>query len=282
MASSKRKNSDKPMILSIETNAGGVSKSTIAYNVAYELGALGYRVGIIELDPNLSLALFVGLIKQGKLTREILGTVADILDSEFSGEYPWIDLWESKTKNVQICIGGDPLYGSIRQINQDPLGVMTLAKRFKQYPIDKDFIIIDCPATLEPLPLVALAASTHVLLPIHPEFKATFGTATMLAWFDKKIADLDRDPPPKIIGMVVSRIKADWEFQQKIANSIEAVAKRRKIPYFNPIPENAYIAKAAGKGLPLGLYRPNEPVRNQYLEIAKGLVKEWKAMRGEA
>ncbi len=280
MASLKQSTFKKPVVLSIETNAGGVSKSTIAYNLAYELGVMGFQVGLIELDPNLSLALFCGLIKQGKLAKEIPGTTADVLDSEFDGAYPWISIWEDKTKNVQMCVGGDPLYGSIRQIDRDPMGVMTLAKRFKQYPINKDFIIIDCPATLEPLPFVALAASTHVLLPIHPEYKAGFGTATMLAWFDKKINDLDRDPPPKIVGMVVSRIKSDWEFQQKIANSIEVVAKRRKLRYFTPIPENAYIAKAAGKGLPLGLYRRNEPVRKQYLEIAQALIDELNTSRG--
>lgn len=280
MVSSKPKTS-QPMVLSIETNAGGVTKSTLSYNLAYELGALGYRVGLLDLDPNASLALFCGITKQGRLTKEVPGTLADVLDPEFDGAYPWINIWENKTENVQMCVGGNPLYGSIRQLDRDPMGVMTLAKRFKRYPVEQDIVIIDCPATLEPLPLVALAASTHVLLPIHPEFKASFSTSTMLAWFEKKINDLDRDPPPKIVGMVVSRIKADWEFQQKIANAMEVVAKRQKIRYFTPIPENAYIAKAVGKGLPLGLYRRNEPVRQHYLEIAYALIEELKLMRGD-
>jgi chromosome partitioning protein len=272
----------KPMILSIETNSGGVAKSTLAYNLAYELGALGYQVGLFDLDPNATLALYCGITKQGRLVKEVPGTLADVLDGDFSGDYPWINLWEDKTKNVQMCVGGDPLYGSIRQIDRDPLGVMTLAKRFKQHPVSHDFIIIDCPATLEPLPLVALAASTHVLLPIHPEFKASLSTSTMLAWIDRRISDLDRDSPPKIVGIVVNRLNPKWEFQQKIANSLEVVAKRQKFRYFTPIPENAYITKATGKGLPLGLYRRNEPVRQHYLEIAYALIEELKLMRGDA
>jgi chromosome partitioning protein len=88
------------LILSIETNAGGVAKSTISYNLAYELGVRGYSVALLDIDPNESLTLFCGL---GEV--KTLGTMANVYNSDFKGNWPLITAWQGKTDKVQVCKG---------------------------------------------------------------------------------------------------------------------------------------------------------------------------------
>lgn len=96
------------LILSIETNAGGVAKSTISYNLAYELGVRGYSVALLDIDPNESLTLFCGLGEA-----KAPGTMANVYDPDFKGDWPLVTAWQGKIDKIQVCKGGKELHETI-------------------------------------------------------------------------------------------------------------------------------------------------------------------------
>lgn len=264
------------LILSIETNAGGVAKSTVSYNLAYELGVRGYSVALLDIDPNESLTLFCGLREV-----EAPGTMADVYNPEFKGNWPLVTAWQGKTDKIQVCKGGKELHETIRMISKDLRGAYILADRLSDYPLSHDFVIIDCPATLEPLPLTALSTSTHVLIPIQPEYKASQSAAAMIEWYYDNCKRLRLKPAPKIIGMVPTRWKSDWGAHRSIVEELPLVCKNLGIQYFSPIRESADILNASGRGLPLGIYRPGREARADFLPIVDALIQELKVMRGQ-
>ncbi|MDV2998060.1 MAG: Sporulation initiation inhibitor protein Soj [Chroococcidiopsis sp. SAG 2025] len=264
------------LILSIETNAGGVAKSTISYNLAYEIAVRGYSVALLDIDPNESLTLFCGLEKVAAP-----GTMADVYDSEFKGDWPLSAAWQSKIDKIQVCRGGKQLHQTIRTIAKDLRGAYLLSDRLSDYPLPHDFVIIDCPATLEPLPLTALAASTHVLIPIQPEYKASQGAAAMIEWYYYNCKQLRLRPTPKILGMVPTRWKSDWGAHRSIVEELPIVCQNLGIQYFNPIRESADILNASGRGLPLGIYRPGKGAREDFQPIVNALIQELKEIRGQ-
>lgn len=264
------------VILSIETNAGGVAKSTTAYNLAYELGVRGYSVALLDIDPNESLTLFCGL-REMKLP----GTMADIYAADFDGNYPLMTAWVDKIDKVQVCKGGKELHETIRLISKELRGPYILADRLSDYPLPHDFVIIDCPATLEPLPLTALAACTHVLLPIQPEYKASQSAAAMIEWYYHNCKQLRLRPAPKIVGMVPTRWKSNWGAHQSIVEELPIICKQLGIRFFAPIRESADILNASGRGLPLGIFRPAREARKDFQPIVDVLIQELIAMGGK-
>lgn len=263
------------LTLSIETNAGGVAKSTISYNLAYELGVRGYSVALLDIDPNESLTLFCGL---GEFKTQ--GTMANVYDPDFKGNWPLVTAWQGKIDKIQVCKGGKELHETIRAVSKDLRGAYTLADRLSDYPLSHDFVIIDCPATLEPLPLTALAASSHVLIPIQPEYKASQSAAAMIEWYYFNCKRLRLKPTPKILGIVPTRWKSDWGAHRSIVEELPLVCKNLGIQYFSPIRESADILNASGRGLPLGIYRPGKEARGDFLPIVDALVQELKLIRG--
>ncbi|BAY41900.1 cobyrinic acid a,c-diamide synthase (plasmid) [Nostoc sp. NIES-2111] len=264
------------LILSIETNAGGVAKSTISYNLAYELGVRGYSVALLDIDPNESLTLFCGL---GGV--ESPRTMADVYNADFQGDWPLVTAWESKIDKIQVCKGGKKLHETIQMVSKDLRGAYMLADRLSDYPLPHDFVIIDCPATLEPLPLTALAASSHVLIPIQPEYKASQSAAAMIEWYYYNCKRLRLKPSPQILGIVPTRWKSDWVAHRSIVEELPVVCKNLGIHYFKPIRESADILNASGRGLPLGIYRPGREARTDFLPIVDILIQELKLKRGQ-
>ena len=75
-----------------------------------------------------------------------------------------------------------------------------MSERLNKYPLVHNLIILDCPATLGMLNVNALAASTHILVPVQLEMKAISGSAELVEWCITTADELQLTPrPPKIL-----------------------------------------------------------------------------------
>jgi chromosome partitioning protein len=169
-----------------------------------------------------------------------------------------------------------------------------LAHCLEDYPINSDLIIIDTPASLEPMGKVALAASTHVLIPIKPEYKDSDGAAELIAWYNQSVRELRLKPRPEILGFVPTRVDLDFG-PHKLILGLERkggkVIRKENVPEeetlqyqievlgytcFPMIRESSEYINASGYGLPLQAYRPGnkavkdlEPITNVILKLLK-------------
>jgi chromosome partitioning protein len=278
----------KQIRICISSNAGGSGKTTTTVHLAYGLARRGYKVVIIELDGSGSIASFTGL----NLNPTPEQSVALLLKKDFAGEYPLQNLWEAYTPGIQIIQGGGPIEHVIRYIPQHPRGFYFLKDRLDDYPIDADIVLIDTPASLEPMGVVALAASTHVLSPIKAEIKDVEGFANFIGWYYRQIGELKLNPKPEILGFIPTRIEYQRATHRNLMGvdskgqvrtdlaepkTLPAVIQKFGIYCFPMVRDSNNYLNATRERKPVGVYRPGsdaardyEPIVERIVEILKG------------
>jgi chromosome partitioning protein len=270
--------------IAIESNAGGSGKTTLAIHLAYALGKKGYRVILIDLDQNGSLSLFTG--ETTTYGRE--QSLAAIFDAGFDGNYPLVAIWKDYVDNIQFLPGGAPIEEIIRSLHLYERKYEILKDRLEDYPLNADVVILDTPASLEPMGLIALAASTHVLVPLKPEYKDSFGAAGMVNWFYQKIEALRLRPKPEILGFVPSRVNASKFAAHRnllgldskgkprtdieLTDTIPSQLKQMGITCFPPVKESGFILSASGTGLPVQIYQPGDSIVKSFDPIVACII----------
>lgn len=278
----KFKPAKKQARIVIASNAGGSGKTTMAVHLAYGLGAKGYKVTIVELDHNGSLCTLAGL---EPATPD--GSLAVVFKKNFQGNYPLVHVWSDHLSTVTAIQGGKSLSESINDIYNSTRKYQILQDQLEDFPLDSDVILFDTPASLEPMGLVALAASTHVLTPIKPEYKDTGSLADLFNWYYEKVRELRLKPQPQILGFAPSRIAVDKTVHRNIlgipkkGETALKVKEEDTLPYqirqlgiecFPPIRECDYYLWASGAGLPLQIYRPGCRFSQDFNPIVNSIV----------
>lgn len=270
--------------IAIESNTGGSGKTTLATHLAYALGKKGYKVVLIDLDQNGSLSLFTGKVTAPQKQQSLAG----VLDSDFYGDYPLTPVWDNYVDSVQVIQGGAPLEDVIRSLHLYERKYEILKDRLEDYPLNADVVILDTPASLEPMGLIALAASTHILVPLKPEYKDSFSAAGMVNWFYQKIEALRLRPKPEILGFVPSRVNVAKFAAHRNLLGLDSKGKPRTdieltdtIPYqleqmgitcFPGIKESGFILSASGTGLPVQIYQPGDSIVKSFDPIVARII----------
>ncbi len=258
---------DMQIRLAVISNAGGSGKTTLSVHLAYELGQQGFKVALMDLDPQGSLTLFCGLTPP-----EPEQTLAAVLKDNFDGKWPLMPCWSSHTDNVVICQGGMVLTQTADELVLHKRGAYLLGDCLSDYPLEHNLIILDCPATLGPLPLMALAASTHIVVPVQLEPKSVQGAARLLEWDYYHCRHLRLKPEPEILGFVPSQYDRKRAVHRQLNESLPLELEQMGIRAFGAIRNSTEFANASGQGLPLHLHRPCHPALDDFKEITSYLV----------
>jgi chromosome partitioning protein len=131
-----------------------------------------------------------------------------------------------------------------------------------------DIVLIDCPATNGLLIENALAAATHVLIPISPEEKSIHGLGDLLAELQSLGTDLEITPP-SLLGVVLStRANSTTLTSRSAIEDLNQLSKSLGFQILPGIDEYEDIRKANGAGFPLRQFRPRHPGVMQYQILA--------------
>jgi chromosome partitioning protein len=248
--------------LALLSNAGGSGKTTIAAHLAYLMGAKGFSVALLDLDPQGSVSLFCGLSRPKSDQ-----TIAIVLKDDFQGEWPLVPLWSDHLEKVVGCQGEMGLVKTINELVLHERGAYLLSDRLMDYPLPYDLIIFDCPATLGPLPLIAVSASTHLLIPVQVEPKSADGAGKLLEWFYHTFRRLRLNPEPKMMGIVPNQYDHRLAIHRNILEQLEPQLSKLKIKCFQPIRFSSEFKNASALGLPLHLHRPKHPACADFAPI---------------
>ena len=243
----------KQVRVAILSNAGGSGKTTTTVHVAYELGRRGISVVLFDLDPNQSLQLFTGVDPGDSYT------IADILPDlkNFDGHYPLIPCWTEHTDKVDLIPGGgQDLIRLSSELVINKRGAYLLADCLEDYPLSHQVYLYDCPATIGAMTSAALAAATHILVPIQSEPKAANGASLMLQWFYEEIDNLRLRPAPEILGVIINRHEQTWSYSREIEEGVPGKLAEQGIHTFSTVREYADFMNASSYGIPLQIYRP--------------------------
>lgn len=253
--------------LAVISNAGGSGKTTLSVHLAYQLAKRHFNVALMDLDPQGSLTLFCGLTPP-----EPEQTLAAVLQDNFNGNWPLTSCWKDHTDKVVICQGGMVLTQTADELVVHKRGAYLLSDCLADYSLERDLIIFDCPATLGPLPLMALAASTHIVIPVQLEPKSIQGAAHLLEWYYFHCKHLRLNPQPKIVGFVPNQYDARRAAHRQILESLPQQLESMNIRAFPAIRDSAEFVNASGQGLPLHLYRPGHAACSDFNELASHLA----------
>ncbi len=255
----------KQIVLSILSNAGGVGKTTLAVHIAYSIVKRGFKVAMIDLDPQRSLDVFCGLQAQ-----ESAHTLVNVLSKDFKGDWSCAPAWgESK---IDVCQGHPLLAEMANELVIRKRGEYALADRLKSYPLPHNLIILDCPATLGMLNTNALAASTHVLVPVQLEMKAISGSAELVEWMITTADELQLEPKPTILGFVPSMYDEKVAMHRQYLEQLPEIALQLCVKLYPKVRNSNEFKNASAYGQPLQKYRPKHPATKDFQQITDDLV----------
>lgn len=259
----------KVRVISITNQKGGVGKTTTAINLAAWLANKGKKVLAIDADQQGNTTSGIGLDKNS-----IENTIYDVMLEECS-------LSDVK---LQTCVKGLEVVPA--NINLTGAEIELIGKDGREYILKKeidnikeqyDFIIIDCPPSLNIITVNALTASDTVLVPIQCEYFALEGLQQLIYTIDLVQKGLNEDL--ELEGIVFTMYDARTNLSPEVVEAVKNIVKELniKVDYYAIIPRNVRLGEAPSHGLPIHLYDPKSKGSESYELLAQQVLeREWK------
>lgn len=245
-------------IISIANQKGGVGKTTTSINLCASLCSRKKRVLLVDCDPQGNASSGMGISKNQ------VKSIYDVLLREVPVEDAIIS-----TKWGDILPGNRELVGA----NVELVGVddrMYVLKRILEPLREKyDFILIDCPPSLELLTLNALCASDTVLVPVQCEYYALEGLSDLLQTI--KMANQRLNPTLEIEGLVMTMYDSRTKLSDEVAQELRKHFGSKV--YNTTIPRNVRLSEAPSHGKPCIAYDKMSRGSRAYLHLANELLK---------
>ena len=255
--------------LAIANQKGGVGKTTTAINLGTALASIGERVLVIDLDPqgNASTGLGIAIEGRPKTTFDVLTGGAGLLECALPTAIP--DLFVVPANNDLVGIDIELTDANRPYRLRD--AVTALAARQRSLPADQTFnyILIDCPPSLNLLTLNALSAANAVLVPVQCEFFALEGISQLKASIDQIRATLN--PSLEIQGVVLTMHDARLSLSKEVAQEVRAFFGPKV--YETIIPRNTRVAEAPSHGKPILLYDFDCAGSQAYIKLATEIIE---------
>ena len=248
-------------IIAIANQKGGVGKTTTAINLSACLAELGKKVLIIDMDPQGNATSGLGYNKH-----ELENTVYELLLGQVSVKQCSM---QTSIENLYLIPSNVNLAGAeieLLSIN----GKEFILKNETDYVRDDfDYILIDCPPSLNMLTINAMTTAETVLVPIQCEFYALEGLNALMRTIN--LVQTRLNPKLDIEGIVFTMFDARTNLSQDVVESVKS--NFDKNVFETIIPRNIRLAEAPSSGQPINIYDPRSAGAESYRELAKELVK---------
>ena len=247
--------------ITIANQKGGVGKTTTAINLATALAATGWRVLLIDLDPqgNASTGLGISQAQRQLSTYDILTGEASIVEAAIATRIPRLDIIPST-----VDLSG----AEIELVEMDRRS-HRLAEAMDAVPLGRwDICLVDCPPSLGLMTINALVAAQSLLVPLQCEFFALEGLSQLLQTFERIRGKFN--PGLSILGVVLTMYDRRNRLTEQVAEDVRSCLGATV--FETVIPRNVRLSEAPSHGLPALIYDYRCPGSEAYIALARELI----------
>jgi len=248
-----------PKIISVTNQKGGVGKTTTTINLASALAEQGFRVLIVDLDPqgNASTGLGVEPEDRELTTYELL--VEDIALDKI--------ILPTSQENISIIPATVDLSSADIELISNEKRSFLLYDALRQPAMDDfgfEFVLIDCPPSLNLLTVNAMVASHSVLIPLQSEFFALEGLSQLMMTI-REVRET-ANPDLRIEGVVLTMYDSRNNLSQQV--ELDARDNLGDLVFTTIIPRNVRVSEAPSFALPVLQYDPTSKGAQAYRSLA--------------
>ena len=247
----------KPRVYAFANQKGGVGKTTTAINLAACLAEAGERALVVDLDPQANATSGLGMRANGTSSY-------DLLDGA-----PLEDLVKPTAFDNLFLVPSKPeLAGAAVELSRRDDGDRYLAQAL-EHADGYDFVLLDCPPSLGPLTVNALAAADRVIVPVQTEYYALEGLAQLVQSIN--LIKTRLNPRLEIAGGLLTM--ADG--RTRLSAEVEAEVRRHfgELVFTAVVPRSVRVAEAPSHGLPVTHYDRRSRGAEAYWKVAMELVE---------
>jgi chromosome partitioning protein len=236
---------------------GGVGKTTTAINLAACLAEAGERALVVDLDPQANATSGLGMRANGTSSYDLLDG-APLAELAKPTAFPNLFLVPSKPE----------LAGAAVELSQREGGDRYLSHAL-EHATGFDFVLLDCPPSLGPLTVNALAAADRVIVPVQTEYYALEGLAQLVQSIN--LIKTRLNPRLEIAGVLLTMADS----RTRLSAEVEAEVRRHfgGLVFEAVVPRSVRVAEAPSHGLPVTHYDRRSRGAEAYWKVAMELVE---------
>jgi len=254
----------RPKIIAIANQKGGVGKTTTAINLGTGLAAVGKRILLIDIDPqgNASTGLGLTAEKRTLTSYDLLLTDVAPEDVVYETQVPNLFLIPSTTDLSSADVQLAETAGRAVQLRQLLRGVAF-------DPFNLDYILIDCPPSLNLLTVNAMVAAHSVLVPLQCEFFALEGLSQLMLSIRDVRQTLNQEL--RIEGVVLTMYDSRNNLSQQVENDVRE--NLGDLVFETVIPRNVRLSEAPSYAMPALIYDHTSKGSIAYQKLAAELLR---------
>ncbi|MEM7057403.1 MAG: ParA family protein [Pseudomonadota bacterium] len=251
-------------ILALANQKGGVGKTTTAINLGTGLAQAGKKCVIIDLDPQGNASTGLGFRTEDRLqtTYDALGGSTPLVQVLSPTTIEGLSIAPASVdlSGIDVELVDDPQRArKLKTLIDDPAGQMT--SRF-------DYILIDCPPSLNLLTINAMAAADGILVPLQCEFFALEGLTQLIGTVQRVQGALN--PGLRISGIILTMYDQRNRLSSQVADDVRE--NLGDIVFSTLIPRNVRLSEAPSFGLPVMAYDADCAGSLAYKALTKELL----------
>ncbi len=248
-------------IIAVANQKGGVGKTTTAINLSACLAELGKKILVIDLDPQGNTTSGFGVVKD-----ELEKTVYEVLIGDCAAQEA---ILHNVEENLDLLPSNVNLSGAEIELIGIDRKEFILRDQLESVRNQYDFILIDCPPSLNMLTVNAMTTANSVLVPIQCEYYALEGLSQLI--YTINLVKERLNPELEMEGVVFTMYDARTNLSLQVVENVKN--NLRQNIYKTIIPRNVRLAEAPSHGMPITQYDPKSAGAESYRLLAEEVIR---------